>query len=235
MPQTSPLVNIITVTFNAEAVVERTIQSVVNQTYENINYIIIDGKSSDATVAICEKYKDHIGTLVSEIDNGIYDGMNKALDIVNQGWCLFLNAGDTLYSSQTLLNIFGNRVYPASCNLVYGSWIKEGTLNKPLNMDLLKSGVMFACHQAIFFRFLKDTRYDHSMKIHGDLEFLCQYAKAGDFMMIEETVCVYDGGGISTFKSNQPQRRKDKFRTVLRHYGFPGVLNTLLYRIKSPL
>ena len=78
-----PLVSIITVSYNAEKTIEQTILSVLNQTYTNIEYIIIDGKSTDGTNEIIQKYKDKIAYYVSEKDSGIYNAMNKGIKAAN--------------------------------------------------------------------------------------------------------------------------------------------------------
>ncbi|MDO4190908.1 MAG: glycosyltransferase, partial [Bacteroidales bacterium] len=90
----TPLVSIITVCFNAEKTIEQTIQSVINQTYSNIEYIIIDGKSTDSTLNIVSKYKDNIATIISEPDNGIYDAMNKGIKLSSGELIGIINADD---------------------------------------------------------------------------------------------------------------------------------------------
>jgi glycosyltransferase involved in cell wall biosynthesis len=110
-----PLVTIITVTFNTEKYLESTIQSVINQTYENIQYIIIDGGSTDGTVDIIKKYQDLIKYWVSETDGGIYDAMNKGWSAAeDDSYILFLGAGDRVEQLPDLSkyegckSIFGN-------------------------------------------------------------------------------------------------------------------------------
>ncbi|MEG1575147.1 MAG: glycosyltransferase, partial [Bacteroidales bacterium] len=93
-------VTIVTVCDNAEAIVERTIKSVISQTYKNIEYIIVDGKSTDETVVIAKRYQTlypHIISVYSEKDAGIYDAMNKALKIAKGDFILYMNAGDLFY------------------------------------------------------------------------------------------------------------------------------------------
>lgn len=87
-----PRVSIITVCYNAVSAIQRTILSVLSQTYENIEYIIIDGKSTDGTLAIIKKYESRIAFWLSEPDNGIYDAMNKAINNATGEWVLFMNA-----------------------------------------------------------------------------------------------------------------------------------------------
>ena len=98
----TPKFSIITVTYNAEAVLEDTIQSVISQTYHHVEYIIIDGASKDRTLAIAERYRDRITLLVSEPDKGLYDAMNKGIHLATGDYLCFLNAGDSFHEDDTL-------------------------------------------------------------------------------------------------------------------------------------
>ena len=97
-----PKFSIITVTYNAGAVLEDTIQSVITQTYKNVEYIIVDGGSKDRTLQIIEQYKEHIHTVISEPDKGLYDAMNKGIKLATGDYLCFLNAGDELHEDDTL-------------------------------------------------------------------------------------------------------------------------------------
>ena len=100
-----PKFSLITVTYNAGAVLEDTIQSIITQTYKNVEYILIDGASTDNTMRIIERYRDHIHTVVSEPDQGLYDAMNKGLSLATGDYVCFLNAGDCLHEDDTLLGM----------------------------------------------------------------------------------------------------------------------------------
>lgn len=97
-----PRVSVITVCYNAVSAIQRTILSVLSQTYENIEYIIIDGKSTDGTLAIIKKYESRIAFWLSEPDNGIYDAMNKAIDKATGEWVLFMNADDEFVDNKVV-------------------------------------------------------------------------------------------------------------------------------------
>ncbi len=101
-----PLISVITICYNAAAGIERTIQSVLGQTYRNIEYIIIDGGSSDGTVDIIKKYEDRFEYWVSEPDKGIYDAMNKGIKHAEGEWLNMMNAGDNFADKDVLKNIF---------------------------------------------------------------------------------------------------------------------------------
>jgi glycosyltransferase involved in cell wall biosynthesis len=106
MNQKYPQVSIITVTYNAEKYLEQTIKSIMEQDYPNIEYIIIDGASTDGTIDIIKKYEKYITRWISESDNGIYDAMNKGIKLTTGNWINFMNAGDGFSSENILSSIF---------------------------------------------------------------------------------------------------------------------------------
>jgi len=104
-----PVVSVITVVFNSAGLLERTLTSVLGQTYPNIEYIVIDGGSKDGTVDIIRKHEDRIAYWISEPDRGIYDAMNKGLAAATGDFLWFLNAGDLAYRAETLESVFQDR------------------------------------------------------------------------------------------------------------------------------
>jgi len=94
-----PLVSIITAVFNGERFLEQTITSVLNQTYDRIEYIIVDGGSTDGTLDIIRNYQDHISCWISESDNGVYDAWNKGIDLANGQWISFIGSDDVFYNN----------------------------------------------------------------------------------------------------------------------------------------
>ena len=100
-----PTFSIITVTYNAGKVLEDTIQSVISQTYRNVEYIIVDGNSKDNTLEIIGKYPKHVSKMVSEPDKGLYDAMNKGIRMATGDYLCFLNAGDKFHEKETLQQI----------------------------------------------------------------------------------------------------------------------------------
>ena len=115
-----PKFSIITVTFNAGATLEDTIQSVITQSYRNLEYIIIDGGSKDRTLDIIERYRTHIHAVVSEPDKGLYDAMNKGLKLATGDYICFLNAGDELHEDDTLLLMVHSITENALPDVLYG-------------------------------------------------------------------------------------------------------------------
>ena len=98
-------ISVITISYNAEKEIEKTILSVISQTYDNIEYIIVDGASKDNTISIVNKYKKKISCVISEPDKGIYDAMNKGIMHATGEWLIMRNAGDVFCDKSVLQNI----------------------------------------------------------------------------------------------------------------------------------
>ena len=115
---------IATVTFNAAQVVEKTIRSVVGQNYDNYEYIIVDGQSTDGTLSIIKEYSNDIDIIISEPDNGIYDGMNKAIFSAHGEYLLFMNAGDVFVDNHVLSRV-AKSIRSSHPTVVYGDVIRQ--------------------------------------------------------------------------------------------------------------
>src|SRR3569833_862366 len=102
----NPKLSVITIVYNNAADIERTMLSVLGQTYVNIEYIIVDGLSTDGTLDIVKKYKDKLAKLISEKDEWGYDAMNKGLPAATGDYVLFMNSGDEFYSTETVADVF---------------------------------------------------------------------------------------------------------------------------------
>jgi glycosyltransferase involved in cell wall biosynthesis len=198
-----PLISIVTVVFNGEQFLEETIQSVINQTYDNVEYIVIDGGSSDGTLDIIKKYEDRVDYWVSEKDKGIYDAMNKGIDLSTGKWMNFMNAGDTFYSS-TILKEQTKFFQNDNLSLIYGNtFLSMGKLKKPHSIDWLNYG-MIAVHQSMFFK-KHELRYNLYYKIAGDYHLVLQYLnKFGkdSFHYVDIVVSNFDMQGVSNQDRN---------------------------------
>jgi glycosyltransferase involved in cell wall biosynthesis len=171
-----PLVSAITVVKNGERYLEKTIQSVINQTYTNIEYIIIDGGSTDNTLDIIQKYKNKIDCWVSENDKGIYDGMNKGIDLAKGEWVIFINAGDKFYKNNIVERIFLGKNYGADfiygdSKIVYSP--KFSRIQQAGEIKNFWKGMIFS-HQSLFTRcdVFKKYKFNINNKIGADFEFL---------------------------------------------------------------
>ena len=115
----NPKISIITVVYNGRQYIEDTILSVINQQYSNFEYIIVDGNSNDGTQEVIKKYDSKIDYWVSENDSGIYDAMNKGIEIASGDWVIFMNCGDTFYNDQILEDVFTKKL-DTDVKLLYG-------------------------------------------------------------------------------------------------------------------
>jgi len=199
-------VSIITVCLNSEKTIEITIKSVIDQTYPNIEYIIIDGGSTDKTVDIIKKYENRIAKWISEPDRGVYDAMNKGIVHSTGDILYFLNAGDYVYNNKIIENVV-DRFADDSIVAVYGNvdvlnnYGKKKAIRgcKVTHNNLLYRRV---CHQAFFVRrFLFDEIgfFSHSFKLSADHEFIVKSIKKypDDFLYINEIIAKYIDGGMS--------------------------------------
>ena len=125
-----PKLTVITIIYNNVHYIERTVLSVLNQSYTNIEYLLIDGASNDGTLEILKQYEGRIGKLVSERDKGIYDAMNKGLSLATGDYVLFMNSGDEIYSSDTVEKIFATKpdadIYYGETEMFDENWTSLG-------------------------------------------------------------------------------------------------------------
>lgn len=194
-----PLVTIVTVVFNAENDIEDTIKSVLSQTYPNLQYIVIDGASTDNTLTIIKKYENDIDILVSEKDKGIYDAMNKAIHLATGEWINFMNAGDTFYDHTTVEYVMTHKDNKAE--LIYGDYqIKDsGAVVKARDVSQWYVGMPF-CHQTLFTRtsIMKKELFDTSFRIAADHNFIIKmYHDDKSFFYIDKTIAIFREGGFA--------------------------------------
>jgi glycosyltransferase involved in cell wall biosynthesis len=175
-------ISIVTVVYNAEDHIEQTINSIINQTYQNIEYVIVDGGSTDKTLDIIKNYDKHISLWISEKDNGIYDAMNKALNLITGDYVWFMNAGDEIYSKTTVEEIFkdfpNEDVFYGKTQLIKqdGNVLKITTTPQSLNWKSFQFG-MVVSHQSIIFKSSLISKYDLSYKIVSDQDWIINNLK----------------------------------------------------------
>ena len=131
--------SIITVTYNSAATIEQTIRSVIGQSYENIEYIIVDGQSTDSTLKIIEKYKDRIGKIVSEKDNGLYDALNKGIDLATGDVIGFLHSDD-FYINEKVIERYAEAFIKEKPDAVYSDLYYVDKTNTDKIVRKWKSG-----------------------------------------------------------------------------------------------
>lgn len=200
-----PKISIITVVFNGEKTLEQTILSVVNQSYQNIEYIIIDGGSTDGTIDIIKKYEDEITYWVSETDRGIYDAMNKGIEQSNGEFIQFLGADDSLVNNSIIDKVskylsFKTYILSAPIWCLDDKNRIQKLYDNNLSEDDILNGMMLP-HSGMFVKrkLLLKYRYNLDFKIISDYEFLlkCILSKVRiDY--INEPVVYFSNSGISS-------------------------------------
>lgn len=213
----APLISVITVVYNSVSTIEETIMSVINQTYSNIEYIVIDGGSTDGTVDIIRKYHEHISYWVSEPDKGIYDAMNKGLQVVTGYWTSFLNSGDRFFSVNSVALVIKNGELGENCaDVLYGDIVCQYDfgflLLKPASLECFNSFFPIS-HPATFSRteLLQKRLFDTSFKISADFKlFHSLYFDRYRFKYIPVPIAFFDAvSGVSStnvfslYKENQ--------------------------------
>lgn len=165
-------ISIITICYNSDRFIEKTIKSVTNQSYRNFEYIIVDGHSKDNTINIIKQYEDKVTKWISEPDRGIYDAMNKGIKMATGDWIIFMNSGDNFVDNNVLSSIFDKAVDEKTL-IIYGNVINDwGTYKEYKKAYPLKtiSYRMPFCHQAAFVRraVLIENQFDLSYKYAAD-------------------------------------------------------------------
>lgn len=222
------LVSIVTVTFNSKNELLNTINSIKNQTYETIEYIVIDGASKDGTFDVISSNSDIISKYVSEPDNGIYDAMNKGLQLATGDYVLFLNAGDLFYANTTLADMM---LQANSADVLYGDAAIMNTqgqvlhlrnhkqLPKQLTARDMRLG-MVVCHQSLLVRRAIAPLYDLRYQIAGDIDWAIRVLRqAKTVRNTGLVVCKFLEGGTSAKR----RRRSwvERWHIMRRQFGWP--------------
>ncbi|MGI4727079.1 MAG: glycosyltransferase family 2 protein [Janthinobacterium lividum] len=230
-----PLLSVITVVFNNEKDIERTMLSVLNQTYPNLEYLVIDGKSTDRTLKTIGKYKDRLAVLISEKDNGIYDAMNKGLAKANGDYVIFMNSGDEFYEKDTVKTVFVNSpdadIYYGETEMIDQNLQSLGRRRHkaPENFTWrdFKYG-MSVSHQAIFIRRKLVENYVLKYQLSADIDWILSAAKkTRKIVKVHQYVAKYLVGGLS--KKKHLQSLQERFSIMQKHYGLlPTIFNHII-------
>ena len=224
-----PQISVVTVCYNAVDAIEKTLLSVVSQTYQNIEYIIIDGASSDGTVDVINKYRNKIACFISEPDKGIYDAMNKGVMHATGEWIHFLNAGDT-YHDNTIIERFVPLIEDRT-QIAYGDTFYIFSIakkvRKALPLDKMNK-MMPIGHPATFVKlaYHKQHLFDTSYKSSGDYKFFYDsyYCYKAKFQYVPLVVADFDAeGGVSTSNSLLVAKEDARLR---------GINNTFRWKLR---
>lgn len=225
----TPKFSVITVCYNAQSVIEDTIQSVIAQTYHHVEYILIDGASTDRTMNIVNKYKAHITTIVSEPDKGIYDAMNKGILLATGDYLCFLNAGDSFHEDDTLQQMVHTLHEAELPDVLYGEtelvdreghFLRMRRLSAPevLTWKSFRQG-MLVCHQAFFPRRDLVVPYDLHYRFSADFDWCIRIMKKARVLHNTHlTLIDYLSEGMTT--RNRRASLKERFHIMVKHYGW---------------
>lgn len=196
-----PLISIITIVYNDVVGIEKTIKSVVDQSYRNFEYIVIDGGSNDGTNVILNKYLDKIDILISEPDNGIVDAFNKGTRIAKGSYFNYMNSGDSFLSEDSL-NEFVIGIEESNADIVTAfSKFADKTIpkRKVTNSTFISERAMIS-HQASFIArdlFYKYGLYDENYSVRMDYEFWLRVMPFSSIYFIDKVLVNYIDGGVS--------------------------------------
>ena len=234
-----PKFSIITITYNAAAAIEPTLQSVLSQTYTNYEYLLIDGGSKDDTVAKAKASGIEFAHIVSEPDNGLYDAMNKGITLATGDYLCFLNAGDAFFAPDTLQTIANAAMKEEALpDVLYGetaevdetrNFVRMRRLQAPkeLTWQSFKNGMM-VCHQSFYARREIVPMYDLKYRLSADVDWCIKVMKQSKKLVnVNATVINYLQNGLSL--QHHRASLKERFWIMSKHYGFLPTLGRHLW------
>lgn len=230
----SPKISIITVVYNGAATLEATIKSIACQSYKNIEYIIVDGKSQDTTLNIIKQYVDVIDKWLSEADRGIYDAMNKGIDLATGDYLWFMNSGDQIAEPTTLERTID---FMTDADIYYGETVMIDDDGKEIGDRRLKTPEkltpasfkkgMLISHQSFIVKKSLVNHYNLKYIYSADFEWcLKAIEKAKSICNTHLVLSKFLDGGFT--KQNILAGLKERFRIMVNHYG---LLSTLYHHI----
>ena len=211
--------SIITINYNNKAGLQKTIDSVVAQTWRDFEWIIIDGGSTDGSKELIEQYQQHFAYWCSEPDKGVYNAMNKGIDKARGEYLLFLNSGDCFYAKDTLEQIFVNNT--PNADMVYGDWARDEKgrivlMKAPQEASLYSFYVDNICHQAMFIKSsaMREEGYDETYKFYADwAQWLKMMLNNATSQYVPVVVCLYDTQGMSSDVNAEMMEEMQRFRS----------------------
>lgn len=232
-----PKISIITVCYNSANTIEETILSVINQSYQEIEYIIIDGGSTDGTIDIIKKYEQRISRWISEKDKGIYDAMNKGIKLSTGDLVHFLNSDDYFIDNNIVSEIA--KVYSENerPSLIYGNVLcidpvdnYNFTSGQEIQLKDIKNGIMMP-HQGVFANresLIKCNMFNIQYKIAADYDQISKLIKNNlPSLYINKTIAVFRLGGISSSDALNFQPITEKAISIKENFGVKAYLKYL--------
>lgn len=228
----SPTLSVITVVYNNVHDIERTVLSVLGQSHPLIEYVVVDGGSTDGTLEVLRQYEDRISQLISEPDAGIYDAMNKGLRLATGDYVLFMNSGDELYAPNTVEAVFASArdsdIYYGETELRNEHWkpigIRRHKTPKHFDWKSFRYGMNIS-HQAIYVRRSLAPEYDLRYRLSADVDWVIRAAKkARNITNTHLLVAKYLVGGLS--KKRHRESLRERYAILSKHYGaLPNLIN----------
>ena len=226
----NPKISIITVCYNCETGIEGTVKSVVNQTYSNVEYIIIDGQSTDKSIDIIKKYSNSIVRIVSEKDDGIYNAMNKGIDICTGDYVMFLNGGDCLYNKTVLADVVEK--YNGQ-DIIYGNLMlgyNNGTYKMRSQPEVINKFLFInstILHPASFIKrglFQKYGKFDEKYAVSADFDFFLRvvFIPEVSLLYLPLVISIFNMGGASNNPKTFTLRHRD--RLEIQKKNLPCIL-----------
>ena len=228
-------VSIITINYNNLAGLKKTRESIVCQTYDNYEWIVIDGGSTDGAKEFLQEHADEMSYWCSEKDSGVYNAQNKGTSRASGDYCIFMNSGDSFYSEDVLEKVFS---VIHNDDVLYGDWVRvfpDGKTRyiEPSNKaDYAFFFVDNICHQAMFIKtsLLKESPYDESYRLYADWAKWTEFAYKGKtFKYIHQRICYFMMDGMSA--ENEENNARERKRVIEEYY--PGSLKTMMTRWKE--
>lgn len=206
-------ISIITINYNNCVGLRNTIESVINQSWRDFEYIVIDGGSTDGSIDVIKEFSSYIDYWVSESDKGIYNALNKGVVVANGEYCNFMNSGDCFYSPTTLSDVFNPKpTADILCGITHSDYVKIPP--QEITFDFLFNGCI--CHQCAFIRtsIMKKYGYDEKYKIVSDRKFFVQALILDNcsYQALDVDVVKYDNTG---FSANNPVLSRLEYDKVL--------------------
>lgn len=229
----TPLISVILVTYNAQKFLQRCLDSIYDQHYPHIEVIVMDGGSTDGTPAVLQRNDDKLAFWKSEKDGGIYEAMNKALDHANGQWIYFIGADDIL--TPEFSRLAGELTDPHA--IYYGSVLKAGRkyLGEMASYKQAKTGIN---HQAIIYPagIFSVRRYDTRYRISADHVFnmQCHSDKRYHFTFKDFNIAIFNDSGISSLQKDTVFEN-EKAGLILKHFGVAIYLRFLFKKLKERL
>ena len=230
-------VSIITACYNSQDTIEETLRSVAKQTYQDIEYIIIDGSSTDKTLEIIKKYNNVVTKLISEPDTGVYNAMNKGIKVAAGDLFFFLNADD-VFINENVIEKFAAEAKKASAGVLLGNilllnrYTGEMYYEDHKIVDKIRLMTSTIFHPASFFKkevFEKFGLYNENNKIVSDYEWYANYLQnGGDYKYIDFPVSIFSLGGLSSDEKHSKIHTKERREIKEKYFSRQDLKNTEL-------